>query len=484
MIDFSAYYQSQDLLTILPLLLIAGWSIVVLVVDLWVPKDQKHVTAWLTLVGIVGTLVATAVMGNPDAQAFGGMVVVDGLAYSLNLIFLVTAAGGTLLAMGAFPRLGITRGEYYTLLLLSLLGMMLMSYANDLIMVFIAIELLSIPLYVLAGILRPRSESEEAAMKYFLLGAFSSGFLLYGIALIYGASGSTNIDAVFAADAGTPLFLVGMGLMLVGLGFKVAAAPFHMWTPDVYQGAPTVVTAYMSIGAKAGGFAALLRVFFTAFEGSGAEWAPAIAVVAAITMIIGNSVALMQTNIKRMLAYSAIAHAGYILMAVAAGGTPRVADFAATAAVIYLAAYAFTNLGAWGVVAALETQPGEKNQIDDFAGLGQQRPGMALAMALFMLSLTGIPPTIGFIGKFYVFQATLDAGLVWLAVVGVVTSVISAFYYLRIIIVMWMQPGEATIPANAPIAATVLVAGVVVLVLGLLPNPLFNFAQTAIAGLF
>jgi len=390
---------------------------------------------------------------------------------------------GIALAYDYLKRMGIERGEYYSLLLFSVCGMMLMGRAGDLIVVFLALELLSIPLYVLAGFAVPRLESEESALKYFLLGAFATGFVVYGIALTYGAVGSTRLDAILEAvraGAALPgLLLAGVGLILIGLGFKVAAVPFHMWTPDVYQGAPSAVTAFMSVGAKAGGFAALLRVLITALPDVAAAWAPAVAWISALTMVWANLAAIGQVNIKRMLAYSSIAHGGYILMALAASSSTAAAPQAASAALFYLAAYAITNLGAWAVVLTMERQEGAGLSIEEYAGLGQRRPVLALAMAAFMLSLTGVPPTIGFVGKFYLFRSAIDAGLIWLALVGVITSLVSAYYYLRVVVVMFMRPGEPQVRSEAWLNAGLGVAAVATVFLGILPGPLLALAERA-----
>src|SRR5574341_292662 len=430
--------DSINLLAVLPVLILVGWaSAPLLTIDLFIPQGRKYWTAWLCLLGMVAAAAALAVQANAYLRtgapqtAFGGMLVVDGFALFLQAVILLTAIIAVLIALNYLPRRGIERGDFYTLLSFTTAGMMLMAMAADLIVVFLALELLSIPLYILSGFARPRLDSEESAMKYFLLGAFASGFLVYGIALIYGGTRTTQLAGVIQAVTGgapnLPLAIIGLGLILVGLGFKVAAVPFHMWTPDVYQGAPTPVTAFMSVGAKAGGFAALLRVFFTAFPSLAADWVPAVAIISALTMILGNVAAIAQSSIKRMLAYSSIAHAGYILMAVVAGGQGSLSEFAASAAMFYLLSYAIMNLGAWAVVLAVEKQ-GQAATIDDFSGLGSTRIDLAVAMALFMLSLTGVPPTIGFIGKFYVFNAAIDAGYMWLAIIGVLTSLISAFY--------------------------------------------------------
>ena len=499
------FITSADILAILPLLIVATGGSLLLVLDLWVPKQLKAITGWLAAGTLITALIVVITQGPLTlpalgltqtaltTTAFNNMVVIDGMAYAFTLLSLLTGLAGILLALAAFPRFKFDRwvGEYYVLMLFTVCGMLLLTTANDLIVIFIGIELLSIPLYILSGFFRPRVESEESAMKYFLLGAFSSGFLVYGIALTYGATYTTSlpgiatiINAVLNVTGElNVLLLMGLGLMLVGLGFKVAAVPFHMWTPDVYEGAPTIVTAFMSVGAKTAGFAALLRVFYTAFPAAFTAWAPIMAVLAALTMLVGNIFAVAQVNVKRMLAYSAIAHAGYILMAFVAGGA--FASQAASSAFTYLVAYAIANLGAWAVVSVLETAPGEGNRIDDFCGLGQRRPGLALAMTIFMLSLTGIPLTVGFLGKFVVFTVAIQAGYLWLAIIGVLTSVISAWYYLRIIINMWMRPGPTTaLDAPGGMRFTALTTGLLALLLGIIPGLILNFADLVMAGMF
>ncbi len=468
--------SSSDLLAALPFLFISAWACVVLVADLFI--RNKGITALLAAAGMVEALVLSALRWGRAESAFGGMIVADGYASFFQVVFLVTGLMGIAVAYDYLRRMGIERGEYYSLMLFTISGMMLMSLAGDLIVVFVAIELLSLPLYVLSGFAAPDKASQESAMKYFILGAFASGFLVYGIALIFGATGTTNIAAIAAGSAlDQRLLLVGAALLLVGLGFKVAAVPFHMWIPDVYDGAPSSVVAFMSVGAKAGGFAALLRIFLTAFPALGAAWGPLAIGVAALTMAWGNIAAIAQTSIKRMLAYSSIAHAGYILMALPAASQARVADQAVSAALFYLLAYMFSNLGAWAVVLAVERAEGEGLALADYAGLSRRRPGLALAMALFMLSLTGLPPTVGFIGKFFIFRAAIDAGQIGLALVGVITSLVSAYYYLRVVIMMYMRPGEPATRSEGWLNATVGLTAVATFVLGVLPGPLLSLAE-------
>jgi NADH-quinone oxidoreductase subunit N len=476
----------EDLLSILPLLIVAGWATILLIVDLFIPDDRKGVTAGLAALGLMAAVVVVILNFGQSRSLFGGMLLLDGFSSFLQVLFLGAGLVAIAQAFDYLRRREIERGEYYTLLMFSISGMMLMSMAGDLIVIFISLELLSIPLYILSGFARPQPVSEEAALKYFILGAFASGFMVYGIALIFGATVTTSLAGVFSVIAGAAtiptLALVGGALLIVGLGFKVAAVPFHMWTPDVYVGAPSSVTAFMSVGAKAGGFAALLRILVAAFPAAAATWGPVTMWIAALTMTWGNVAAIAQSNIKRMLAYSSIAHAGYIFMAVPAAAVPEVAGEAIRGALFYLMAYAITNLGAWGVVLAMEKSEGAGLEIDDYGGLGKRRPVLAAAMALFMLSFTGVPPTVGFIGKFYLFRAAIDANLIWLALVGVITSLISAYYYLRVVVVMYMRPGEPETQTEPLLNSTVWFAALGTFIFGVLPGPLLALARQA--GLF
>jgi NADH-quinone oxidoreductase subunit N len=493
---------STDLVALLPILILAGYGCLLMLVDLFIPDDRKRWTAWLAFLGLA-LAAASLVFWPAGGQiiAFNGMLIADGYSVFLNIIFLLSAGLTILLALNYLPRAGLDRGEFYFLLLFTVTGMMLMAQAADLIVVFLALELLSIPLYILSAFARPRAASEEAGLKYFLLGAFASAFLVYGIALVYGATGTTNLSQVFASvaagRAAAPLLAIGSGLVLVGLGFKVAVVPFHMWTPDVYDGAPSVVTAFMSVGAKAGGFAALLRVFLVAFPGLATEWVVVAAVISALTMTLGNFAAIAQSNIKRMLAYSSIAHAGYILMGLVAASSPNstLRTFSVGACLFYLLAYALTNLGTWAVVMAVERAEGALApagapaaaggglSLNDYAGLAARRPGLALAMAIFMLSLTGLPPTVGFVAKFYVFRATLDAGYLWLALVGVLTSLVSAYYYLRIVVNMYMREGEGLALSRPVLNLAVGATALATFIFGILPGPLMRLATNALMGL-
>jgi len=483
----------SDLRTILPIILLVGWACALLLVDLFIPKGSKGWTALLAAAGLAGVLGVTLAQAGGELSAFGGMVVLDGFSSFLSALFLASGLGAIAIAYGYLKRMGLERGEYYVLILFSLSGMLLMAQAADLIVVFLALELLSIPLYVLAAFARPRTDSEEAGIKYFLLGAFATGFVVYGITLVFGATGNTslagivsvvNLSASFGGVYNPLLLTVGAALILVGFGFKVAAVPFHMWTPDVYQGAPTSVTGFMAVGAKAAGFAALLRIFVTALPSLDAHLVPVLWGLAALTMVVGNVVAISQTNIKRLLAYSSIAHAGYILMAFVTYGNPKVAADAVASALFYLVTYAITSFGAWAVVIALEKPEGKGLEISDFAGLGRKRPLLAAAMTVFMLSLTGMPPTLGLVGKFYLFRTAIEGGFIGLAIIGVLTSLISAYYYLRVVVTMYMREGDAETSREPWLDLTWGLAALATVVLSFVPMALFAWASGAVLKLF
>jgi len=478
----------SDLYTILPTILLVAWACVLLLVDLFIPKGHKGWTALLAAVGLAGTLGVTLAQAGRELSAFGGMVVLDGFSSFLNILFLASGIGAIAIAYGYLKRMSLERGEYYTLMLFSISGMLLMAQAADLIVTFLALELLSIPLYVLAAFARPRADSEEAGLKYFLLGAFATGFVVYGITMVFGATDATalsNIAAAIAAGTFTKyLLLIGAALILVGFSFKVAAVPFHMWTPDVYQGAPTSVTGFMAVGAKTAGFAALLRIFVTALPSLDVDLVPVLWGLAALTMVVGNVVAISQTNIKRLLAYSSIAHAGYILMAFVTFGNPKVAPDAVASALFYLVTYAITSFGAWAAVIALEKPEGKGLEISDFAGLGRKRPLLAAAMTVFMLSLTGMPPTLGLVGKFYLFRTAVEGGFIGLAIIGMLTSLISAYYYLRVVVMMYMRAGNPETEHEPWLDLTWGLTALATVALSFLPMALFAWASGAVLKLF
>jgi NADH-quinone oxidoreductase subunit N len=471
---------TNDWLSILPVLILSVWGMVLLIVELFVPKERSSQIGWLSMLGIVGAMAASMALSANRLSGFSGMIVLDPMAAFISLVGLLTTLLTVWTSLNYIRDRGIERGEYYALLLFSTSGIMLMAQATNLIVVFLGLELLSIPLYILAGFARPQLESEEAAIKYFLLGAFATGFLVYGIALVYGATGTTDLARlaeVAQTGKNATLLLVGAGLIIVGLGFKVAAVPFHMWTPDVYEGAPTPITGFMSVGAKAAGFAALLRVLLFGLGAVRLDWMPVLAILSALTMILGNVVALTQTNLKRMLAYSSIAHAGYLLMGLAAGTGAGL-----SAVLFYLLSYTFTNIGAFAVLTALAQGKSEDQTFPQYAGLARKHPWLAAAMAFFMFSLTGIPPTGGFFGKYYLFLAAVDANLGWLVMIGVLTSVISAFFYLRVIVDMTMREPERETPSRIypALVTTLAVTALGTLVLGIWPGPWLQMAQAGL----
>ncbi len=475
---------SINILLILPVIIVIGTGALIMLLDMFIDENKRLWAPVLSAVGLVFAFVQNWALWGGEWGTFtpvGGhpMIVVDNFATFLNFIFVLTGLFTILIAHDYLRRTELDRPEFYMLMLISISGMMLMGMANDLILIFMALELLSIPLYIMSGFAwRTSPQSEESAMKYFFLGAFSSGILVFGIALVYGATGSTALPEILIGISGGAAYgLAGAAFLLVGFAFKVGAVPFHMWTPDVYEGAPTVVTAFMSVGAKVGGFAAMLRIFIEALPEISDVWVGPIAVIAAITMILGNVVALVQSNVKRMIAYSSIAHAGYIMMAVAASAG---SDNGVSSALFYMLAYLFSNLGAFAIIIALEKNDGSGVNLDDYKGLAKQSPIIAMVMAFFMLSLTGVPPTGGFSGKFFVFRAAIEADLIWLTVVGVVTSVISGYFYLRIVFYMFMYEGNGRITTKFPVAATVAVTAVATLILGLFPGSWFEMAREAV----
>jgi len=446
---------------------------------------RPGVLAATGILGVTGAVVVSALLWGGPASTFQGMVVVDGPTLFLNVIIGGAAVLVLLLSVGYLPRLGVAPGEYYALVLFATIGMMLMAAGTDLLVIFLALELMSLSLYVLAGTFRTRVEGNEAALKYFLLGAFASGFFLYGIALLFGATGTTNLARLGVALAAPgvardPMVLAGLALLLVGFGFKTSAVPFHQWAPDVYQGAPTAVAAFIATGSKAAAFGALLRVL-VAMQALQADWAAALWLIAALTMTVGNVVALAQSNVKRLLAYSSIAHVGYMLVGVVAGGS-----LGNGSVLFYLLVYTFTTAGAFGAILLLERNGREAVQLADYGGLATRHPLVAVALSIFLLSLIGIPPTAGFVGKFYLFGAAVKSGYVWLAVIGVLNSAVAAYYYLRLIVFMYMREPEGSPTVMAPslsggLALAVALWGVVQL--GVAPGPLFDLAQAAVIPL-
>ena len=474
---------SADYLRVLPEILLTVFGVLIMFLEAVLSGDRKRVFAPLTVTGLAAALAASVAAYSDPGTAFHGMLIVDGFATFFRVLVITVGLLAVLASTEYLRRENHPGGEFYALLLFSIAGQSIMASANELIMIFIGLEISSIASYILAGYLRDDPRNSEAALKYFLLGSFATAFLLYGVAWIYGLTGTTNLQAIrqVLAGAGAPsLLLTGAAaaLMFVGFGFKVSAAPFQVWAPDVYQGAPAPVSAFLSVGPKAAAFAILLRTYQTAFGPIAENWQPFVWICALATMIIGNFGAIQQSNIKRMLAYSSIAHAGYVLVAVTAAS-----QIGTAAAMFYLAAYAFTNFGAFAVVTHVARKGERYVKIDDFAGLAQQQPGMAAMLTIFLLSLIGVPLTGGFFGKFYIFKAALDSNLVWLTVLGLLNSAVAAYYYLRVLVVMYMKDPDGaadSLPAAGPaLKLAVYGSAVVTLFLGIFPSFVLDFASRA-----
>ena len=480
-----------DLVVILPELLIVGMACLLLVLDPITSAAKKDYLAWMSLGIIVVCSVVTMTGFGGRVMAFSDLVVVDSYAVFWKMLLYLVSGLTILLSMGYLKEEKIQLAEYYAFVLLALTGMMVMVSGADLLTIYLGIELMSITLYIMAGFKRFEVRSIEASAKYFVLGAFSSGILLYGISIIFGITGSTRLVEIAAVVNGRgiddPLVFIALMLLIVGFGFKVAAVPFHMWTPDVYEGAPTSVTAFMAVASKAASFAAFLRVLLEAFGGIKPDWNLFILVICIITVALGNLVAIVQTNVKRMLAYSSIAHAGYALIGVVVAGwggiDAGISAQGVSSLMLYLAIYSFMTMGAFAMVAILRKGGLEGEEIEDFTGLAKRHKGGAFLMLIFMVSLAGIPPTAGFIGKLYLFMAAVHAGLAWLAVLGLIFAAISAFFYLRIVMVMYMREPSSdqelhTRLVLSPQVSFVLacaVAGVVLL--GIFPGPLVSVAD-------
>lgn len=472
-----------EYLRILPEIILTLVATFIMFLEAVLKDTQKRIFAPLSVAALTAALIGTVAANYDPGMAFHDMLIVDGFATFFRMLVIGVGLLAVFCSTEYLRRENSPGGEFYALILFSIVGQSVMASANELIMIFIGLEISSIASYILAGYLRDDARNNESALKYFLLGSFATAFLLYGIAWIYGLTGSTNLMEIRRAllGGGAPsLALTGTAaaLMFVGFGFKISAAPFQVWAPDVYQGAPAPVSAFLSVGPKAAAFAILIRVFMTAFGPIAERWAPFVWACALATMIVGNFAALQQSNIKRLLAYSSIAHAGYVLVAVTAHS-----EVGSAAAMFYLAAYAFTNFGAFAVVTYV-ARKGEKHvRIEDFAGLAQRQPMMAAMLTIFLLSLIGVPLTGGFFGKFYIFKAALDADLVWLTVLGLLNSAVAAYYYLRILVVMYMNEPMASVdellPAGAAMKVAVYSSAVGTLLLGIFPSFVLDFATKA-----
>src|SRR5437660_6149799 len=471
--------STSDFYYILPELVLTAGALVVLIADVLLPKDRRAALSWVTLIALGATLASLAPFASTRVEIAHGLIAVDRFALFFKILFLVAAAITVLISMRYLEVEGAAPGEYYFLILCATLGMMIMAGGIDLITIFIGLETMAVSFYILAGFIKPSQRSNEAAVKYFLLGAFSLGILLYGMSLMYGLSGTTNLRVMattFASLDRDPRLVLAVILLVAGVGFKIAAVPFHMWAPDVYEGAPTPITAFLSVGSKAASFAMLIRIFVEGLPVMSDDWRLMFWVLSIATMTIGNVAAVTQTNIKRMLAYSSIAHAGYVLIGIVAGTSRGI-----TATLVYLMIYAFMQLGAFAVVVVLRRQEIAGDELKDFSGLAFRNPFAAFAMLLFMLSLGGIPPTAGFMGKFWLFSAAIDAQYYWLAVIGVLNSAVSLYYYIRIVVFMYVKKETlGSEPTTSPALAVVLaVAVAATLVLGVYPRLLFDVAAAS-----
>jgi NADH-quinone oxidoreductase subunit N len=471
---------------IVPMVCVTLAALAAMVAESFRGKGEQMPIGGLAVIGLGFALVGCVLLWDRNQSSFG-FIMADNFGLFVSIIICLAGLLTVAFSGQVIRREGLPAGEYYALLLFSITGMIMMAVAADLLTIFIALEILSIAVYVLTGLRRDSPRAIEAAFKYFLLGAFSSAFFLYGIALTYTLTGSTRLDTIgtwMAAEGMnvSPMMLFALGLLLVGFAFKISAVPFHMWTPDAYEGAPTVVAGFMSTAVKAAAFAAFVRVFLSAFEPLRGDWTPVLWAVAMVTMVVGTVVGVAQSNVKRMLAYSSIAHAGYLLVGLVAAN-----DVGKAAILFYLLVYAVTNLGAFGVIALLSTADRPHDELRDFTGLWYSKPVIAGLMTVFLLSLGGLPPTAGFIGKWYVFSAAVRAGYYDLAIVGMLTSVISVFFYLRIVVMMYMT--EATDTAARPAVGVVPMAALVVSMialfyLGILPTRVLELAAASVGTIF
>jgi len=470
--------ESIDLVALAPVLVLTVFAAGVLILDLFAGKN-KTLLAFVSLVGLLMTAISAFAKVGLPVHSFNDSYIVDHLSVFFILIFTVSSALAILLSIEYNNREGIKAGEFYSLILFCTVGMILLASSTDLIMIFLGIEIVSICLYVLAGIRRDDVKSNEAALKYFLLGAFATGFLLYGMALMYGSTGTTNLIKITAmiksGEVGSqPLMLMSVVLLVIGFGFKVASVPFHMWAPDVYQGAPSPVTAFMAVGPKAAAFAAFYRVFAEALPDMASTWETLLYVIAVLTMFVGNLGAIMQTNIKRLLAYSSISHVGYILIAVMAKGSLGSASL-----LFYMVTYALMIFGIFGIIIILGRKGDENLELEGYSGLGFKHPVLALSMTVFLLSLGGLPPFAGFVAKFYIFSAALKEGFLFLVIIAVLNSVISFYYYLKVIVYMYMKEpvGEFKITLSPITLFVVALAVIGTIELGIFPDPIISLAQ-------
>jgi NADH-quinone oxidoreductase subunit N len=481
----------NDLLALAPELILVTTALVVITVDLFLPHRGKWTLVPLALLGMLLAAVGCVMVWGVNATVFAGFYVVDDLSVFLKIATLAIGVLAALFAPSYLLSRRMPLGEFLAILLFSLLGMFVLASSSDLITMFLGLELMVMPAYLLTGFHKTDRYSNEGALKYFLLGSFASAILLFGISWTYGLTGTTRIAEIGAELTGSAAGFVALALLTVGGTFKVAAVPFHYWTPDAYQGAPTPLTGFLSVGPKLGAFALLVRLFIEGLGGDvRADWLAMMAVLAVLTMTAGNVVALVQVNVKRMLAYSSIAHTGYIMAALAAyaaAPSAKVQQQSVEAVLFYLLGYGFMNIAAFAVVGMLQRDPRRFGGLVSFAGLAGRAPWLAAAMAILLLSLTGIPPTVGFFAKLYVLLATVDAGLAWLAVVIALNAALAAFYYLRVIVYMYMRDPEPEPAAidDHPFGVTALALSVAgVMLLGLFPGPVLDFLRTSAASIF
>jgi NADH-quinone oxidoreductase subunit N len=472
------HLPSEDLYRVAPEAVLCFFGILIMLLDPFVSGARKRTMGWIGFIGALAALASLRYAAAHQGLAYSSLFRVDDFSLFFHVLVIAVAALAILGSFNYLDRENLQRGEYYALILFATAGMGVLASANELITAFIGLEMSSISSYILAGFRRNALKSNESSLKYFILGSFATAFFLYGIAMVYGSTGTTRLDAIaatLAAGRGTGAWLVlGIAMLLVGLGFKVVAVPFQIYVPDVYEGAPTPVTAMLASGPKAATFAIMIRIFFPAFSSVSNVWFWAIWAMAAMTMCVGNFAALVQTNVKRMLAYSSIAHAGYILVAFAAS-----TELGIAAILFYLAAYALMKLGAFTAVAQLGGTGEKRLEIKDYAGLGVEEPWMAACFSIFLLSLMGLPATGGFLGKFYAFKAALDSRLIWLVVIAAINSVVSAYYYLRVMVVMYFNEPEkefSPLPVRPPVAFVLFLTAAGTIYLGLFPTRVMEFA--------
>lgn len=479
-------FNMVDISTALPEVTLSLVAMAILVLDLIAPKGSRDWLGYLSILGVFITFATLLRQWGVMELAFSGQYLSDPFAFFFKVVFLVSTALILLMSIGYLKSERIDKGEFYAMILFATLGMMLMVSAVDLLILYIGLEMMSISIYILAGFLKRERRSSEAALKYLLMGGFSSAILLYGIVMLYGLTGSIGLREIASTlstdTASNPALIMGMVMLVAGFGFKIAAVPFHMYIPDVYEGAPIPVAALLSAASEVAGLAILLRVFLVAIPELQDRWTMLFYLLSLLTMTIGNVVAIAQSNIKRMLAYSSIAHIGYLLIGLVVGR-----EMGISATLLYTLVYALMTLGAFAIVILLCVGEVKGERIDDFTGLAQRSPMAAAAMLIFLLSLAGVPPTAGFVGKFYLFGAAIERGYVWLAVIAVINSAISVFYYMKVVVAMYMRdlpPQGLTLSSSRPLQFAVLVTLVATIAIGIYPGPFLELAKASVAGLW